>query len=132
MDKNTPVVQGFNLYVETVAKKLNSKNLDGEPLYSLLGVKKVRRKVLAGPYKSMRDLMNEVLESNLLKDEEFIGQFSSLILNAATMNELSIPVHTGRLPCIILDQLSSKCVLGIGVKPLVSSPCERVALINNT
>lgn len=86
MDKSTPVVQGFNLYVETVARKINVKNLSGEPLYALLGTKKARRKVLAGPYASMRDLMAEMLESNIL-DEEFISQFGSIILNAATMDE---------------------------------------------
>lgn len=86
MDKSTPVVQGFNLYVETVAKKLNAKNLSGEPLYALLGTKKARRKVLAGPYENMRDLMVEMLETDIL-DEEFIGQFRSITLNAATMDE---------------------------------------------
>lgn len=87
MDKNTPVVQGYNLYVETVEKKLNSKNLDGDPLYALLGTKKASRKVLAGPYKSMRDLWAEMLETDLLEDDEFITQYGSLILCAATMDE---------------------------------------------
>lgn len=53
--------------------------------------------------------------------------------SAATMNELNIPDQIGSVLFVSrLCQFSNKCVLGIGVKPVVSSPCERVALMNST
>ncbi len=53
--------------------------------------------------------------------------------SAATINELNMPDQIGSVLFVSrLCQFSKRCVLGIGVNPVVSSPCERVALINRT
>lgn len=49
-----------------------------------------------------------------------------------TSNELSIPLHTGNVPCKMLLKFSRKCVLGSAVNPFVSSECDLVELINST
>lgn len=92
MDKNEPVVQAFGMYVETVTKRLNAKNLapvtngNSEPFYALLGFRNNRRRMVAGPYTSMRALVKKLLETDIL-DQEITKSFKSLIICAAIRDE---------------------------------------------